>query len=498
MNGLICVDVGSTSMRAVLFDAGGRTLHVAQRATPPEYGAAGRVEQDAQTWQRGLQETLAACGSACRTLGVAPSGIAVTAQRSSVLAVDARGQALHPTLMWQDTRSAALAASLAASEPFVYQRTGLRISPVFSAVKMAWLREHAPGTWSRTHKLLGVHDWVLYQLSGRFVTDHSLASRTNLFHLARLDWDPELLALFGVPRDMLCELVPPGTVVGGLLPGLAREVGLPAGLPVVSAGGDQQCAALGLGLLGPGRAVANAGTGGFVIGLATHPVHDPLMRVACNVAALPGAYIVEAATLTAGSVLQWFLGIAGQPDAAALEAEAAREPAGCHGLVLLPHFEGSGSPHWDPQARGAFANLGLHTTRGAMARAILEGVAIAFKNGLDVVESLCGVVDQVQVAGGMTRSPLFNRIQADLFERPVLRMADDEATARGAWIAGCVATGMAGSHAEAFARIAQRDPSERIEPDAAQAATYRLQRERSQALAAALATPTLRALFANA
>lgn len=496
MKGLVSVDIGSTSMRAVLFDADGRVLHVAQLSTPPEYGPGGRVEQDARVWARGLGTLLRECGAACAAQDIAPQCIAVTAQRSSVLAVDAQGEPLHPTLMWQDTRSAALARAMAEAEQLVYQRTGLRISPVFSAIKMAWLRQHAEGAWSRAHKLIGIHDWVLYQLCGRFVTDHSLASRTNLFNLDRLDWDDELLRLFGVPRERLCELVPPGSVVGGLRPALAREVSLPAGLPVVSAGGDQQCAALGLGLLSPGHAIANAGTGGFVIGHADRALHDPLMRISCNVAALPGAYIVEAATLTAGSVHEWFHVIAGQPDADVLEAEAAREPPGCHGLVLLPHFEGSGSPHWDPRARGAFVNLGLHTTRGAMARAILEAVALGFKDGLDVIESLCGAVAQVHVAGGMTRSALFNRIQADVLERPVLRFAGKEATAQGAWIAGSVATGLASSHAEASARIAAREPPERFEPDRGVAEAYRAGRRRAHAVYEALAAPQVRALLA--
>jgi sugar (pentulose or hexulose) kinase len=496
MKGVVSVDVGSTSMRAVLYDADGRARHVAQRPAAPVYGPGGRVEQDARVWQAGLAEVLAACGAAAASHAVEPSCVAVTAQRSSVLPVDERGAPLHPTILWQDTRSAELARAMVEVEPLVYARTGLRISPVFSAIKMAWLRRAAPAVWNATHKLIGIQDWLLYQLTGRFVTDQSLASRTNLFNLDDLDWDPALLALFEVPRAMLCDVVPPGSVVGGLVPALARATGLVEGLPVVSAGGDQQCAALGLGLLSHSHAVANAGTGGFVIGHAERPLHDPGMRISCNVSALPGAYIVEAATLTAGSVHEWLRALVGV-DAATLEAEAAQEPPGCHGAVLLPHFEGSGSPHWDPQARGAFVHLGLHTTRGALARAILEGVAIAFKEGLDVIEELCGAVGEVHVAGGMTRSALFNRIQADVLERPVLRFAGNEATAQGAWIAGCVATGLAASHAEACARIVARDPHERFEPDPAAFDAYRLQRRRAHAAWEALAAPAVRQLFAN-
>jgi len=334
MKGVISVDIGSTSMRAVLYDAAGRSLHVAQRASAPVYGAGGRVEQDAHAWRDGLIALLEACAAEARTRSIEPACVAVTAQRSSVLPVDAAGAPLHPALMWQDTRGAALVQELAGSNAAVYGRTGLRISTVFSAIKMAWLRRHVPAVWRATHKLLGVQDWVLWLLTGRFVTDHSLASRTNLLDLDRREWAPDMLALFEVPRSMLCDLVPPGSIVGGLTPAVARRTGLDAGLPVVSAGGDQQCAALGLGLLSASHAVANAGTGGYLIGHAERPLHDPQMRVSCNVSAVPGAYIVEAALLAAGSVHEWFRKLVPGADARALEDEAAAVSPGCDGVLL--------------------------------------------------------------------------------------------------------------------------------------------------------------------
>jgi glycerol kinase len=495
MKGLISVDIGTTSMRAVLFDADGRSLHVEQRASAPSYGPGGRVEQDACTWQQSLVVLLHACSAVALARGMTPTCISVTAQRSSVLPVDAAGMPLHPALMWQDTRGAKLAGDLADCQDVVYGRTGLRISPVFSAVKMLWLRRHAPQVWRASHKLLGVQDWVLWLLTGRYVTDQSLASRTNLLNLDRREWDPDMLALFEVPRSMLCDLVAPGAIVGGLGEAMAGATGLVAGLPVVSAGGDQQCAALGLGLLSASHAVVNTGTGGYVIGHAEQPLHDSKMRVSCNVSAVPGAYIVEAAQLTAGSVRQWLLSLGCIDDVATLEAEATDVPAGCNGLLMLPHFEGSGSPHWDPRARGAFVQVDLHTTRGAMARAILEAIAMASKDGLEVIEELSGPVSEVHVSGGMTRSALFNRIQCDVLERPLLRFSGNEATAQGAWIAGCVATGLAAGHAEAYARILALDPHERLQPDEAARAAYRLQRRRSHAVYQALTSEELRGLF---
>jgi sugar (pentulose or hexulose) kinase len=500
MRSVVCVDIGTTSLRAILYDEVGHRLHADQRQNAPRYLDDGRVEQDPRTWQALLPSVLASCRQAAASLGVEPACIAVTAQRSSVIPVDAAGVPLHPAIMWQDTRSAGLAHELRDHEGMVYRKTGLRISPVFSALKMAWLRRHLPEVWKATHKLLGVEDWALFLLTGRFVTDHSLASRTSLLDLHTRTWDADLQALFGVPGHMLCDLVTPGAVVGGLTAAMASGTGLASGLPVVSAGGDQQCAALGLGLFERGHAVSNTGTGSYLIGHADAPALDEQMRVSCNVSAVPGAYIVEAAMLTSGAVHHWFTELIapGGSRAAtleALESEAARAATGSNGLVLLPHFKGAGSPHWDPSARGAFCNLSLATTRGEMLRAILEGIAIELKEGLDVVEQLCGDVEVVNASGGMTRSTLFNQIQCDVLQRPLLRFGGNEATAQGAWIAGAVATGLAASHGEAFSRLSALEPPLRCQPDPAALEVYRLQRRRWRAVYDALASSPVRQFF---
>lgn len=504
MQGIVTVDIGTTSVRALLFDAAGRVLHTAQRDNAPTAQGDGRVEQDPHSWPAAVLALLAQCAQAAAAQGVAVQAVSLTAQRSSLIAVDAAGVPLHPAIMWQDTRSAALAQALKPYEALVYRRTGLRISPVFSAIKMLWLRRERPAVWQATHKLLGVQDWVLWHLTGRYATDHSFASRTNLLDLATRRWDPELLALFEVREPLLCDLVEPGAVVGGLTPRAAAATGLPAGLPVVSAGGDQQCAALGLGLCAAGHAVSNTGTGSYLIGHAGEPVLDEAMRVSCNVSALPGACIVEAAVLTSGAIYRWFnSGVVGTAPGAgdgfeALNAEAAAAPPGCNGVLLLPHFKGTGSPHWDADARGAFCNLSLATTRGEMARAVLEGIAIELRQGLDLVERHCGRVAQVHVAGGLTRLPLFNQIQADVLERPVHCVGGDEATSRGAWMAAAVATGAAATHAAAYAAAsahgAGAGPVPVYHPDPALATVYRLQRRRAEAVYHALASPALREL----
>jgi sugar (pentulose or hexulose) kinase len=396
--------------------------------------------------------------------------------------------------MWQDRRTAGLAQAMQECDPLVYRACGMKISPVFSAIKMAWLRQQRPDVWARAYKMLGIQDWALYLLTGRLVTDHSFASRTNLLNLGSRQWDAELLRLFGVPSGMLCELVAPGSIVGGLLPGYAAQTGLPAGLPVVTAGGDQQCAALGLGLFAGERAVANTGTGSYLVGHSDEPALDERMRTACNVSAVPGAYIVEAAVLTSGAIYRWFaeLGAGKSADAQAFErlnAEAAAAPPGANGLLLLPHFRGGGAPGGDAETKGTFYNLTLATTRGEMARAILEGIAVEMRESLELIETLCGRVDSVSVSGGSTRSDLFTQIQSDLFARLVVRFGNGEATSFGAWIAGAVACGFDASHTQAFSRAVAPDASATYRPDPANQPVHERQRRQTRALRQALATP---------
>lgn len=501
MKGIITVDIGTTSMRAILYDADARVVHIEQRENMPKFFNDGRVEQDPSAWQSVLNAVLSGCAGVAASKNIDPRCVSVTAQRSSVIAVDPSGTPLHPAIMWQDRRTAPLALAMEEHNPLVYGKTGLKISPVFSALKMTWLRRNRPDVWQKTHKMIGIQDWVIYLMTGRFVTDQTFGSRTNLLDLKTRDWDPELMTLFEVEARMLCELVAPGSIVGGLTPDLAGATGLTAGLPVVTAGGDQQCAALGLGLFSGERAVSNTGTGSYLIGHTDQPAFDVGMRLACNVSAVPGAYIVEAAVLTSGTIYRWFTesifkpGDSGIHPFEAVNTEAASAPPGANGLLLLPHFKGCGAPYWDPEAKGAFFNLTLSSTRGEMARAILEGIAVEMKGSLELVEKLCGPVRSVTVSGGLTRSNLFNQIQSDIFERPVIRFRNNEATSFGAWIAGAVATGLETSYADAFARVGDADSAKTYAPDPANHETYTLQCRRSRALYQALATPEFRELF---
>jgi len=493
MNGIIAVDIGTTSLRATLYDAEGKAFPSEQRPNVPIYHPDGRVEQDPDTWSALLPQILAAASARAAGAEIDVAAISVTSQRSSVIPIDRSGAPLAPAIMWQDRRTASLASALAPDNARVHAATGLQISPVFSALKMLWIRRNWSGIYARAFKLMGIQDFILHMLTGRAVTDQSLASRTNLLNLETRAWDASLASLFEVDMDKLCDLVPPGSAVGGLLPERARALGLKAGIPVISAGGDQQCAALGLGLFSSDRAVANTGTGSYILGHAERPVVDPKMRVSTNVAAVPGAYIVESILPTSGTVYRWFKenfwnGPLEERDPwGAINAEAEASGPGAHGLTLIPHFSGSGTPHWDTSASGILCGLSLSTTRGDMARAILEGIAMELAEGFDLLTELLGPISRVQASGGMTNAPLFNQIQADVFGTQVAHFEGGESTSLGAWIAGAVATGMAPSYREAFLRATAALPRHDFDPDSERHQLYGRLRTRASSVYASVA-----------
>ncbi len=477
--GIIAVDIGTSSLRAVLFDQTGQVHRVSQRESAPLFGDGGRVEQDPDTWLRLVPEVIHDCATAAPDHSLDVAALTLTAQRSSVIPVDSACKPLRPAFMWQDTRTEKLCSRMQERHRRVYEITGLRITPVFSAVKMTWLRENEPDIFRASYKMMGIQDFVIHDLTGAWVTDRSLASRTNLYNLRSADWDGEMLELFGVPRSMLCDLVDPGAVAGTLSTRAAARIGLPAGLPVISAGGDQQCAALGLGLVGPGRMIANTGTGSYLIAAADRPAADPGMGIGCNVSAVPGSFILEAGVVTSGSIYQWFRRefyreTAGQADPYALmDAEAAASPVGARGVLLMPHFKGRGSPVWNPAARGAFLNLTPEATRGDLARAVLEGIALEIAENIETLESLSTPAKMIEVSGGMTKSSLFNHIQADCYGRPVERADDAEATARGAWISAAVRLGLYPDFATAAAAATENHARQRFDPETENHQIYR-------------------------
>jgi sugar (pentulose or hexulose) kinase len=477
METILTIDIGSTSMRASQHDESGTVLHSCRRDTVPIYKRDKSVELDARRLVANLVSMLTESHDFCRTNKHHIGCISVTSQRSSVVPVDSRGTPLAPFIMWHDKRTLPICQELLPHEDRVYTLTGLRISPVLSAVKMTWLKRNCPEILKQTAKLLGIQDLAIHTLCGEFVTDHSLASNTNLLNIRSRTWDQDLLELFEVDRNHLCDLVEPGTVCGHTDARCMELTRIPDGTPVVSAGGDQQCAALGLGITSEGKVKCTTGTGSYLIAHVDSPVIDEQKRFLCKIGSIPGTYNLEAGLLTTGTVYRWFLeqfysSPQGAADIEEINREVLSSPPGANGVLLLPHFEGSGAPHWNPRDTGVFYNMSLSTTRADMARAVLESIVMEMGENVSLFKEKLGQVAKVSVSGGMTNFAPYNQLQADVFGSEVALYPTMESTSLGAWIAAAVSCGLYNTHNEAF-RVVHPLRSEKIsKPDMKQHRFY--------------------------
>ena len=490
---LISLDIGTSGMRAVIYGKNGHKGKSAYYEYYTYFPQEGYVEQDPETWRDTAIKCLKDVAQVFRDFGEAPEAITVTSQRSSLIPMK-DGKALHPAIMWQDKRTLGQCADLIEKYTLegLYRLTGLRTNPYFVLPKILWLRDNKPEIYHAAEKFIGVQDYVVYCLTGEYRTDHSQACRTMLMNIETFEWEPELLEIAGITEDRLPDLLAPGSIAGTITPEIEALTGIDAGVPVILAGGDQQNAAVALGVLKPGRAEANTGTGSFVISALDRPVFDEKARVLCQASAIAGQWIMEAGIFNTGATYRWFKerfcqDLDGVDNVYGhLNDEAASSDVGANGVLMIPHFEGSAAPYWNPFAKGLFFNLSLKTTRGDMIRALMEGIAIEINDDISLIEELTGKIDRVSVAGGMVRSDLFCDIQSYIFDKEVARYKNSEASSLGAAMIAYVTLGYYRNIEEAYEKMLGNNSPVVFEPNAEAVAKSRKTIERKHKLYDAL------------
>jgi len=448
----LAIDQGTTSTRAILFDAGLRPLATHAIELRQIYPANGWVEHDPEEiWK----SVLACCRVAAK--GVSPAEIAaigLTNQReTTVLWERATGKALHNAIVWQDRRTATVCSTLKdrGLEPRIIERTGLVIDPYFSATKLQWLLDHVPQARVRAERgglAFGTIDsWLIFRLTGGRVhaTDVTNASRTMLFNLHTLDWDDELLSLFQIPRSLLPEIRDSADGFGETG---ADVLGAPVAIRGVA--GDQQAASFGQACFAEGQVKATFGTGCFALVNTGPDVPVSANRLLATVAwriAGRATYALEGSIFVAGGVVQWLrdaLGVLKSADEIERLAERARDFAG---LYFVPAFTGLGAPYWDAEARGAILGLTRDTGTAEIARAALDAVCYQTRDLLDamardIAHMSLAAPDVLKVDGGMARNTTFCQRLADLTGCKVARPAVTETTALGAAALAALSSGV--------------------------------------------------------
>jgi xylulokinase len=472
---LVGLDVGTTGVKALALSPEGDVLATATRGYELSTPRPGWAEQDPGDWLRAARSALDEVAA-----GRDVAGIGLSGQMHGLVVLDEAGDVIRPAILWNDQRTAAECAEIEARIGLerLIALTGNRALPGFTAPKLLWLRRHEPDAYGRIARVLLPKDYVRLGLTGEWAIDASDASGTLLLDVARRAWSDEVVDALELPRQWLPPVREAPERAGACN-------GLLHGTPVAAGAGDQPAAAVGVGAVRPGTLSVVLGTSGVVLAPLPAYAHDPQARVHAFCHALPDTWQAMGVMLSAAGSLQWLHDtIAADVPFDRLVAEAEAWEPGAEGLLFLPYLAGERTPHADPDARGAFVGLELRHDRGALVRAVLEGVAFGLRDSFDLLGALGVEATSARVSGGGARSRLWLEIVASVLGVPLELTGSEEGSALGAALLGGVAGGVFADVGAAVARCVR--VTRTVEPDPARHEAYLAAHERYRALYPAL------------
>jgi xylulokinase len=442
---LVGLDVGTTGVKAIAITPGGEVVASAEEGYGLSTPQPGWSEQDPEDWWRASQAALARLGVDAPTVGL-------SGQMHGLVCLDQRDRVLRPAILWNDQRTGAECAEI--EERVGLERlislTGNRALPGFTAPKLLWLRNHEPDVYRRIRRITLPKDYVRFRLTGEWAIDAADASGTLLFDVAHRRWSDDVLSALEVPRDWLPPVHESTDIAGA---------------------GDQQAAALGVGVIEAGIVSVVLGTSGVVLAALPAYAHDTEARVHAFCHAVPGTWEAMGVMLNAAGALRWFRdALAPGASFDELTAEAGGWGPVVEGVTFLPYLQGERTPHADPDARGAFTGLSLRHDRAALVRAVLEGVAYGLRDSLELLRELGVTPEKGRVSGGGARSRLWLEIVASVLGLPVELTVVEEGSAYGAALLAGVAGGTFADAREAVAACVRA--RELVEPNPDWAPAY--------------------------
>ena len=452
---LLAIDAGTTSIKAGLFEPGGRCLGIARQEYRLETPAVDRAELDPEIYWEACITTV----KQVLDLGAGDerrvASIAVSSQGETLICTDEAGTPLRPAIIWLDNRATDQAARLAEKYAArVYDLTGIpEIISTWPACKILWLKENEPDVFQKTKKFLLVQDFLLYRLTGIFATNGSVSCTSLYFDYLKHDWWDEILNEIGIDRSQLPQIFQTGETIAHVSPNASQILGLPQNVIVVGGGMDQCVGAIGAGNILEGNFSETTGAALTIQVTLKTPNVDMNKVIPIYEHSIPGEYLLCPVCPTAGMAFKWFRDTFGDAEMELeengsgdsyelLAAMAARVPAGSDGLVMLPHLMGAYSPRPNSNARGSFTGFTLTHTRAHFIRSLLEGVAFLLKNNLDVIAGTGLKVTEIRSTGGGAKSALWNQIKADVTNVPVITLANDDTALIGDAILAGVASGV--------------------------------------------------------
>jgi len=438
------IDLGTSSVKVVLADPTGGVLAQSTKEYDVVRPHPGWAETHPETWWAAIRAGVA---DVCRRQPARslPAGVGLAGQMNGVVLCEESGVPTRPAVLWADSRAEAqLSAYLSLPKERV-RRLGSPLSPGMAGPILAWLAEREPDATGRASHAVQPKDWMRGRLTGVFRGEPSDASATLLFDVVARDWDREAATHLGIPSELLPELDPhSGTIAGQLLPVVAEELGLPAGIPVAAGAGDTAAAAFGTGLVDVGDVQLTIGTGVQIVTPVAPPTEATLPAQPSSIhlhrAATEDGWYAMAAGLTGGATLSWVKDVLNTTWEELYAA--ARHPPRLDDPIFVPHLVGERTPHLDSRLRGSWSGLNARHDRVTVLYSALEGVAFAVRDGLDALAGTSSGSHPLRLAGGGTTSPAWRQLLADVLDRSLDAVPTPAASVRGATLLGSLASGL--------------------------------------------------------
>jgi xylulokinase len=458
---LMGIDLGTSSLKTMLMDEDGRILAVCAKDYQFAAPRQGWAEHDPEEWWAACVETVQ---GVLRSSGVNPedvAGVSFSGQMHGLVMLDSDGESIRPSILHCDARSAQQVQAIRQSLGEDRVRK-LMMNPVYSGfllVSLLWVREHEPDKFQRIRHVMLPKDYLKWKLTGSVTTDRSDASATLAFDVAAGEWSQEILKHFDLNADLFPPVYNTDEAVGTLSPAAARETGLSTRTVVVAGGGDQVMQGIGNGVTKVNGVSANIGTSGQVSFQSDTPILNPALSTNTFCGYKMGRWITMGAIMNAGLCLKWCNQLLNQRDYKALNEAVSQVPPGSRGVVFLPYLNGERTPHLNPDLSGAFVGVNLSTGAAELSRSVMEGVAFALNQCIE----LCGELGlhpegEIVASGGGARSEPWLQIQADIFNRPLKVAQVQEQACLGACIAAGVGAGVYKDIDEGCARTVRYQP----------------------------------------
>jgi xylulokinase len=462
------IDAGTTGCKVALFDEAGTLLGGGYSSYPCIHMHPGWVEQDVEAVWDGICQASRKARAAASLRDDAILSIGLSSQRGTFILLDAQGRALAPAVLWNDSRAGEMEAVLEQqiSRERYRALSGMPLSGSWSAAKLMWLARHRPDLMAQARAICNGQEYFLMRLgAARLETDPSSLTLNGMLDIRRLDWSDEICRAAGIDRSLLPPVGAPGALAGRLSAQAASQMCLPAGIALCRGGGDQQCAAVGSGVIRQGLAQVNIGTSAMMVAHLDDPgfVTGPAPYLGGH--AIPNKWDAEGGAFSIGSSFKWWRDQFGASETAQAEREgrdpydvlagmAASVPAGSRGLVFHPFFAGQVTPYYDTTARGAFFGLTLNHDRASLTRALLEGCACEIRAMVDSIDSdIRGGISELRLTGGGARPGFLMQLYSDILQRPITSLRNNECGVLGAAILGAVGSGHFASIDEAVAAM---------------------------------------------